>query len=203
VQRGPGPGWSGSGNNDTFDPRQCGLRLDQQLPTIGKAVQTAVHLLGHRDEIVGVANGVDPSVCPVLAGDGERQLRLGGKCWIVFQVDADLFAEAFVICAAGQLQQAAALIAAAVARIDVSKVLAALVGSARGEFLGRAQARSLVNDLREKMRDAEPGVDLVLLESALNHAFDGADDARLCFSQDAHVLRSYSAYDIPIDRNHG
>src|SRR5262245_18942152 len=67
----------------------------------------------------------------------------------------------------------------------------------------RAQPRGFMDDLGQEMRDAQSGVDLVLVEGALDHAFNGAYDTCLLFSHDANELRSYCPQNISINRDHG
>jgi hypothetical protein len=139
---------------------------------------------------------------PELAGNQQRDFRIGGERRVADEIEIQNIAMQRVIGTSGELEQAASLEARSVARLRVAEIGATFVAGFGGVFLGGAKPVRLMAGLRQKMRGPQGRVDGVLGADHLKRGTDRIDDRRLVGRLRAADDRSNAAENVGAERDH-
>lgn len=121
LQRGSWRGrWRVGDAQHSLHPYQGGL-------PVGYPVETAVHPPCHRQRVVLVGEVIQAARLPELAGNAQRDRRIGRLLRVANQVEAKKPADRGVVGAAGYLYQATATKPRAVPRLVIAEVRTAVV----------------------------------------------------------------------------
>src|SRR5690606_32314650 len=113
--------------------------------------------------VVSVGLGVQLAVGPIDAAHQQPDRRVRDDLRVAHEIDADLPADAAIVRPAGQLDRAASLIAAAISRLGVAEIRAALVATLRlrrpPNLLHEPEAAALMTALAHEVNQAKAAIE--------------------------------------------